>query len=114
MIMSLPPIANFANIEGWIIVLVFALLVFGPKKIPELMRGLGRGMGELQKGIEDGKRMLQDATHVDDHAVSSSATMASPSHEPALAHAEATSSTSTSPHAEPEQKAESASPAHSA
>ena len=32
----------------WIWILVLVLLLFGGKKIPELMRGLGRGIREFQ------------------------------------------------------------------
>jgi len=41
-----------------LILLIIVLLLFGGKKIPELMRGVGKGVGELQKGIEEGKRGL--------------------------------------------------------
>jgi sec-independent protein translocase protein TatA len=34
-----------------VIVLVIALLVFGPKKLPELGRGLGRGMRDFKRGL---------------------------------------------------------------
>jgi len=37
----------------WIIILVVVLLVFGGRKIPELMRGLGKGMKEF-KDAKDG------------------------------------------------------------
>jgi sec-independent protein translocase protein TatA len=42
----------------WEIILILAvvLLLFGGKKIPELMRGLGRGMKEFKdasKGVEN-------------------------------------------------------------
>ena len=47
--------ANFFSPEGLLIVLVIALLLFGGTKIPELMRGMGRGVGELKKGLEEGK-----------------------------------------------------------
>ena len=45
------------NIRGWEIILIVLviLLLFGGKKIPELMRGLGRGMKEFKdasKGVE--------------------------------------------------------------
>ena len=46
-----------------IIVLVVVILLFGGKKIPELMHGVGKGMGELQKGLEEGKRNLHNAIH---------------------------------------------------
>jgi len=39
-----------------IIIFVVALLVFGPKKLPEVGRSLGRGLAELKKamrGIQD-------------------------------------------------------------
>tara|TARA_Y100000739_G_C20140534_1_gene254277 strand:+ start:304 stop:480 length:177 start_codon:yes stop_codon:yes gene_type:complete len=42
-------------IGPWQIVLIVlvVLLLFGGKKIPELMRGLGKGMSEFKKGKED-------------------------------------------------------------
>ena len=45
------------NIRGWEIILIVLviLLMFGGKKIPELMKGLGRGMKEFKdasKGVE--------------------------------------------------------------
>ena len=42
---------NILGIMGgqeWIWILVLVLLLFGGKKIPELMRGLGRGVREFQ------------------------------------------------------------------
>ena len=37
----------------WIWVIIFAvLLIFGPKKIPELMRGLGKGMREFKNALK--------------------------------------------------------------
>ena len=35
-----------------ILVLVIVLVLFGGKKIPELMRGLGKGMNEFKKAKE--------------------------------------------------------------
>jgi sec-independent protein translocase protein TatA len=54
--------ANLMGIEQWLIMLVIVLVLFGGKKIPELLRGVGRGVGELQKGLDEGKRaMLESA-----------------------------------------------------
>ncbi len=43
-----------AQIEGieWIILLIIvaALFLFGPQKLPELARGFGRAMGEFRRG----------------------------------------------------------------
>jgi len=41
------------------IILFIILLLFGGAKIPQLMRGLGRGMGELQEGLKEGKRSFE-------------------------------------------------------
>ena len=38
-----------------IIVLAIILILFGSTKIPQLMRGMGQGMGEFKKGIEESK-----------------------------------------------------------
>lgn len=35
-----------------IVIVLVVLLLFGGKKIPELMRGLGRGVREFKDGIE--------------------------------------------------------------
>jgi len=40
---------------SWIIILLVVVLLFGGSKIPELMKGLGKGMGEFKKGIEESK-----------------------------------------------------------
>ena len=32
-----------------------ALLLFGGKKLPEMMRGLGEGVREFKKGVNDAK-----------------------------------------------------------
>ena len=44
-----------------LIVLVIILVLFGGRKIPELMRGVGKGVGELKKGLEEGKRAITEA-----------------------------------------------------
>lgn len=51
---------------GWnelLIVLVIVLVLFGGKKIPELLRGVGRGVGELQKGLDEGKKTFERSLH---------------------------------------------------
>lgn len=39
---------SFMGGQEWIWILVLVLLLFGGKKIPELMRGLGKGIREFQ------------------------------------------------------------------
>ena len=47
---------EFLGIMGpnqMILILVVVLLLFGGRKIPELMRGLGRGVKEFKDGVAD-------------------------------------------------------------
>jgi len=41
-----------------IIIFVVALLVFGPKRLPELAKALGKGMGELKRAFQDVKEQV--------------------------------------------------------
>jgi sec-independent protein translocase protein TatA len=41
------------NPNGWIIILVIVLVLFGGSRIPEMMRGLGTGVKEFKKGIKE-------------------------------------------------------------
>ena len=36
----------------WILIAVVVLVLFGGKKIPELMRGMGKGVKEFKDGIK--------------------------------------------------------------
>lgn len=36
----------------WIVILVVVLLLFGGKKIPELLKGMGKGIRNFKDGIE--------------------------------------------------------------
>lgn len=42
----------------WIFLGILALILFGPKKIPEIARGLGKALGELQRAKEDFHREI--------------------------------------------------------
>jgi sec-independent protein translocase protein TatA len=48
------------------IIVVIILVLFGGTKIPQLMRGVGKGVSELRKGLDEGKRDLERAIHDDD------------------------------------------------
>lgn len=43
-----------------IIILVIVLLLFGGKKIPELMRGLGKGVREFNDAKSNVKKEIED------------------------------------------------------
>ena len=42
-------------IQGWewIIIALVVLLIFGGKKIPELMKGLGKGVKSFKQGMQE-------------------------------------------------------------
>ena len=44
----------------WIIVLLIALVVFGPEKLPELARTLGRALAEFRRASSDFRRVVED------------------------------------------------------
>jgi sec-independent protein translocase protein TatA len=45
-----------------IIILVIVLLLFGGRKIPELMRGLGRGVREFNDAKTNVKREIEESS----------------------------------------------------
>ena len=42
-----------------VVIFIVALLVFGPKRLPELGRSLGRGIGEFRRASTDLKDSIQ-------------------------------------------------------
>jgi sec-independent protein translocase protein TatA len=44
----------------WILILLVVLLFFGGRKIPDLMRGIGRGVREFNDAKESVKRELDE------------------------------------------------------
>lgn len=44
----------------WIIIALVILLLFGGKKIPELMRGLGKGVRSFKDGMSDVEKQIND------------------------------------------------------
>ncbi len=43
-----------------IIIFVIALIVFGPRKLPDLGRSLGQGISEFKKATSDMQRKFED------------------------------------------------------
>jgi sec-independent protein translocase protein TatA len=44
----------------WILIIIVVLLMFGGKKIPELMRGVGRGMREFNDAKNNVKNEIEE------------------------------------------------------
>lgn len=69
--MNLTNLLAFLQGPELIIIMILVLLFFGGAKIPQLMRGLGRGMGEFQTGVSEGKKKMEEtlrASHDEDDA----------------------------------------------
>ena len=46
------------GIQELIVIFIVALLVFGPKRLPELGRTLGKAMGELRRAVQGVKEQV--------------------------------------------------------
>jgi sec-independent protein translocase protein TatA len=49
-----------------IIILVIALIIFGPRKLPELGRSLGRSINEFKKASNELRSTLEEEIRVDE------------------------------------------------
>jgi TatA/E family protein of Tat protein translocase len=54
------------GIPELVIILVIALIVFGPRKLPELGRSLGKSIGEFRKASNDLKQTLDDEIRMEE------------------------------------------------
>lgn len=48
------------------IILIIALIVFGPRKLPDLGRSLGRGLREFREGVSSISSSVQEPDHDDE------------------------------------------------
>ena len=60
-------LAGFMGGYEWILIAAVVLLLFGGKKIPELMKGLGGGIKEFKKATKDEEKEKQDQEKLDDN-----------------------------------------------
>ncbi|MGE5235936.1 MAG: Sec-independent protein translocase protein TatB [Acidobacteriota bacterium] len=49
-----------------ILIFVIALLLFGPKKLPDIGRSLGKALGEFKRASNDLKRSLEEEVAADE------------------------------------------------
>jgi sec-independent protein translocase protein TatA len=57
-----------------LIILVIVLLLFGGRKIPELMRGLGRGIREFNDAKNNVRKEIEEGVNEKDQKPSASST----------------------------------------
>lgn len=56
---------EFIGTTELLVVLLVALVVFGPRKLPELGRSLGRALSQLQAASDDFKRTWETESRVE-------------------------------------------------
>ena len=61
--MSQPVLLGMLGTNEIIIILVIVLLLFGGRKIPELMRGLGKGVREFNDAKSNVKREIEESAN---------------------------------------------------
>ncbi|MEW6675681.1 MAG: Sec-independent protein translocase protein TatB [Nitrospirota bacterium] len=47
------------GMQELIVIFIVILLVFGPKRLPELGRALGKGLAELKRALQDVKEQVE-------------------------------------------------------
>jgi len=50
-----------------LIILVIALIIFGPRKLPELGRSLGRSLGEFKRASNELRSSLEEEIRAEEH-----------------------------------------------
>jgi sec-independent protein translocase protein TatA len=63
-----------------IIIFVVALIVFGPRKLPELGRSLGKGLSEFKRASNELRTTLDDEIRNEDRQVPATASAAPVTH----------------------------------
>ena len=77
-----------------IIILVIALIIFGPRKLPELGRSLGKSLAEFKRASNELKNTLEEEIRLDEQRstieAQKAAAPASPTSTPTVSHDPAT------------------------
>jgi len=82
-----------------IIILVIALIIFGPRKLPELGRSLGRSINEFKKASNELRSTLEEEIRVEEQRdrTTAAAPAVPPAATPSPVEAVTVSSTATTP-----------------
>ncbi|WP_309381578.1 Sec-independent protein translocase subunit TatA/TatB [Cerasicoccus frondis] len=64
------PVAFLSNLQGWEIPLlvIFGLIIFGGKKLPEFARGAGQAIKEFKKASKSAEDTFKQAMNEEDEA----------------------------------------------
>ena len=74
-----------------LVIFVIALIVFGPKKLPDLGRSLGKSINEFKRASNELRNTLEEEVRIEEQkdarkALAGEVASASPTHEPAVHH----------------------------
>ena len=58
---NLPLLGFLPSGSAWVPIALLILLLFGGKKIPELMKGLGKGVKSFKDGVNEAKEEINKA-----------------------------------------------------
>jgi sec-independent protein translocase protein TatA len=83
-----------------IIIFVIALIIFGPRKLPELGRSLGKSLAEFKRASNELKSTLEEEIRLEEQRSSLEESKAKAAAQAAAATATATPAATTTPHAE--------------
>lgn len=54
------------GVQEILLIGLFVLIFFGAKKIPDFMKGLGRGVREFKDAVKDVKKDVEDTAKIED------------------------------------------------
>jgi sec-independent protein translocase protein TatA len=83
-----------------IIIFVIALIIFGPRKLPELGRSLGKSLAEFKRASNELKSTLEEEIRLDEQRSALEASKAAAAAQAAAAAPTATPAADAAPHAE--------------
>jgi sec-independent protein translocase protein TatA len=83
-----------------IIIFVIALIIFGPRKLPELGRSLGKSLAEFKRASNELKSTLEEEIRLDEQRSTLEASKAAAAAQAAAAAAATTPAAAAAPHAE--------------
>src|SRR5947209_4539111 len=72
------PMFGSVGMPEMIIILVIALIIFGPRKLPELGRSLGKSLAEFKRASNELKNTLEEEIRLDEQRTTIEAQKAAP------------------------------------